>query len=118
YLEHYAWPGNVRELRNVIERAALLSSGDVILPVDLPGHVTNQARDQMPEAVPVPQVSARPDETPVPEETTERQRIIDALEHCAGNQSRAAKVLGISRRTLVARLTEYNIPRPRGDREP
>jgi two-component system response regulator AtoC len=43
----------------------------------------------------------------------ERQRIIDALAACAGNQSRAAKVLGVSRRTLVARLDEYKIPRPK-----
>jgi two-component system, NtrC family, response regulator AtoC len=43
----------------------------------------------------------------------ERQRIIDALAACAGNQSRAAKVLGIARRTLVSRLDDYKIPRPK-----
>ena len=48
------------------------------------------------------------DETP-----DERQRIIDALAACAGNQSRAAKRLGIPRRTFVARLDEYKIPRPK-----
>ena len=47
----------------------------------------------------------------VPE--AERRRIIDALEQCAGNQTQAARMLGISRRTLVYRLTEYNLPRPR-----
>ncbi len=46
--------------------------------------------------------------------TFERQRIIDALAQCAGNQTRAAKLLGISRRTLVSRLDEYELPRPRG----
>jgi len=47
----------------------------------------------------------------------EKERILDALEKCAGNQSRAAKLLGISRNTLIARLKQYGIRRPRADRE-
>jgi DNA-binding NtrC family response regulator len=43
----------------------------------------------------------------------ERARIIDALQACHGNQTKAAEMLGISRRTLVSRLTEYELPRPR-----
>jgi transcriptional regulator of acetoin/glycerol metabolism len=43
----------------------------------------------------------------------ERQRVIEALDECAGNQSQAAKVLGISRATLIRRIEEYNIRRPR-----
>jgi DNA-binding NtrC family response regulator len=43
----------------------------------------------------------------------ERQRIVDALSRCAGNQTEAAITLGISRRTLVKRLSAFNIPRPR-----
>jgi len=43
----------------------------------------------------------------------ERQRMIDALEKCAGNQTAAAAMLGIPRRTFVAKLAAYNIPRPR-----
>jgi DNA-binding NtrC family response regulator len=43
----------------------------------------------------------------------ERRRIIEALEACGGNQSRAATVLGISRKTLVTRIGEFGLPRPR-----
>jgi DNA-binding NtrC family response regulator len=43
----------------------------------------------------------------------ERQRIVDALKACGGNQTRAAEMLGISRRTLVNRLDQYDLPRPR-----
>ena len=43
----------------------------------------------------------------------EKQQILDALERCGGNQTEAAKMLGVSRRTLVYRLDEFGIPRPR-----
>jgi DNA-binding NtrC family response regulator len=91
YFAQYPWPGNVRELRNVVERAAVLCTGDVLQPADLPAHVTGLRRRA----------------------GGERRRIIDALEQCAGNQTRAAKLLGISLRTLVSRLGEHDIPRPR-----
>jgi DNA-binding NtrC family response regulator len=43
----------------------------------------------------------------------ERARIVEALERCGGNQGHAAEILGISRRTLISRLEEFNLPRPR-----
>ncbi len=103
-LERHPWPGNVRELRNVIERAAVLADGNVIGPADLPGHLTGLAsaprRETSPAAL-------------SPDKTAERRQILEALERCAGNQTRAAKQLGMSRRTLVNRLKEYEIRRPR-----
>jgi two-component system response regulator AtoC len=100
-LESYEWPGNVRELKNAIERAVLLSSGDSIDPQAVPAgeHVGDAAAG----------ARLRQDLA-----TFERQRIVEALEKCAGNQTKAAQLLGISRRTLVSRLGEYNLPRPRG----
>ena len=47
------------------------------------------------------------------DEQSERLRIVDALSRCAGNQTKAAALLGISRRTLVSRLNDYGLPRPK-----
>ncbi|HSR98207.1 MAG TPA: sigma 54-interacting transcriptional regulator [Kofleriaceae bacterium] len=132
-LEGYAWPGNVRELRNAIDRAAVLASGDIIMPADFPGHITritgpgaaarlldrasdrasDRAGERMEDRTPDPTSDPMGSTLPPPDSSSERQRILDALESCAGNQTRAAKLLGISLRTLVNRLTEHDIPRPR-----
>ena len=111
WLKGYHWPGNIRELQNAIERAVLLCTGDSITV------------EQLPDAVDTPTGAPTPTPTPggggtlasvaAEEKDPERKRILDALEQCAGNQTRAAKLLGISRNTLLARLDQYNIPRPR-----
>jgi transcriptional regulator with AAA-type ATPase domain len=90
HLQAQSWPGNVRELRNVIERALLLAPGDEIRPEHLPAEA----------AAPAPAMS-------------ERERIAAALAACGGNQSRAARQLGISRKVLIARLDSYGLTRPR-----
>jgi two-component system, NtrC family, response regulator AtoC len=106
-LHAYAWPGNVRELRNAIERAQLLATGPSIQPEHLP---LEKMTARWLDATPAP-VSEVP---PVPEggDEAERDRIIEALNSCAGNQTRAARRLGISRRTLLYRLDAYGLPRP------
>jgi DNA-binding NtrC family response regulator len=119
-LTEHDWPGNVRELRNVIERAVLLCGDDVLEPAHLPARVLAGARTSAP---PPPTSGARepsPRDLRIADgalrseiEAVEREKIIEALAHCAGNQTQAAQLLGISRRTLVARLSEYAIPRPR-----
>jgi two-component system response regulator AtoC len=108
YLERHRWPGNVRELRNVIERAAVLSLGSAIEPADLPPPITGVALADGSLSG-----GERPTAPAGPAGDADRQRIIAALEQCAGNQTRAAKLLGISRRTLVNRLATHDIPRPR-----
>jgi DNA-binding NtrC family response regulator len=59
-----------------------------------------------------PEEAAAADARPVDKLASERDRIVAALHACAGNQSRAAEMLAIPRRTLVKRLVAYNIPRP------
>jgi DNA-binding NtrC family response regulator len=103
-LEAYSWPGNIRELKNVMERAVLLCTGTIIEPEHLPV-------DKM--AVGVPTAPGLHGDGLSRAQADERQRIIDALAACAGNQSRAAKMLGIPRRTFVAKLDTYRVPRPK-----
>ena len=119
-LQSYAWPGNIRELKNVIERAVLLCVGSKILPEHLPmekirasiASVEDLAVKSRQAAQPRP-----PGEGPAPVraelEALERRRILDALTACAGNQTKAAKMLGMSRRTLLHRLDSYGVARPR-----
>ena len=108
-LRVYGWPGNIRELRNVMERALLLSSGGIIAPEHLPLEKMRRGARASPSvradpAQPKPALSMA---------ELERQAILDALVRCAGNQSRAAELLGMPRRTFCKRLAEYKITRPR-----
>jgi DNA-binding NtrC family response regulator len=99
-LVDYDWPGNVRELESVVERALLLSDGDTILPGDLPASVragVAHARRGAGLDLEIP-------ESGLDLEAVERTLILRALDKTAGNVSRAARLLGLSRRTLQYRL--------------
>lgn len=102
-LRAHAWPGNVRELRNVVERALLLCQCGVIGPE----HVVTGAFSAQPKKGPPPRSLA--DEVA----DLERRRILEALEQAGGNQTEAAQLLGVPRRTLISRLEQYGVPRPR-----
>ena len=93
-LERYAWPGNVRELRNAMERAALLSRGELMLPEHLPARVRGSAQAAPP---------VEPAEAERLEEM-ERQAIVQALRKHNFNRTETAKALGISRRALTYKL--------------
>jgi transcriptional regulator with PAS, ATPase and Fis domain len=128
-LESYVWPGNVRELRNMMERAVLLSTAGEILPEHLMLETMSASGSGDGWGVPA---AAAPGDASGPlsaritqpmsatgslgdaaSEDEEREHILRVLAECGGNQSRAAKVLGIARSTLVLRLNSYQIPRPR-----
>ena len=124
WLTSHDWPGNIRELRNACERAVLLATGAVI---EL-HHLTTIQDPSKPQAgqrfrhaptIPPPMGERITSAADMPTQVRatvaelEKQRILEALERCAGNQTRAAELLGISRRTLINRLDEYGIARPR-----
>ncbi len=88
----YAWPGNVRQLRNAIQRACLLSRGDVVMPEHLPPQIAGLGR-QTPEDSPRGRLS-----------DVQRATILATLAECKGNRTHAAKKLGISRRALIYKL--------------
>lgn len=106
-LRRYNWPGNVRELRNAIERAALLSRGELILPEHLP------ARVRAPQNA-APSVSIG---TEARLEAIEREAILVALRKHDFNRSEAAKALGISRRGLIYKIQQLRAMGFRVDRE-
>jgi len=108
FLEAQPWPGNVRELRNCVERAVLLSTSDTLTVNDI-----DPNREHL-----VPRKTQRGmgvalDQDKKSSESAELEQIKEALALCAGNQTRAAALLGIARRTLVKKLATMGLPRPR-----
>jgi two-component system, NtrC family, response regulator AtoC len=94
HLTRYAWPGNIRELRNVLERVLLVAGeAETVLPMHLPAELLDRA--------------GRPDdaaETQLTLDEVEMRHIRRVLEACGGNRTRAAEVLGVSRKTLYSKL--------------
>jgi DNA-binding NtrC family response regulator len=136
----HEWPGNARELRAVMERALVFCRGGVIQPEDLLFEEVGDSRrievgdtSGQPTVLPPPRASDPPTRmmrtvtpaTPVPTSPPgvgplrderrefERQRIIEALRATQGNQTRAAELLGVSRRTLINKIEAYGLERPR-----
>jgi two-component system response regulator AtoC len=115
-MRSHPWPGNVRELRNAVECAVLRARGPTIGLFDLaPEWMEATIDDRAPSnagsfATEPPAVGVGPMEG----ERTERERIVGALAACHGNQTRAAEMLQMPRRTFVRKLAAYDIARPRG----
>lgn len=105
-LQDYPWPGNVRELENVVERAISLSRGPLIMPADLP------------ESVRTASIPHREDKNSRREsqnsamlslEEVEKRHLIRVLKETAGNKVKAAKILGIDRRTLYRMAERFGL---------
>jgi DNA-binding NtrC family response regulator len=104
-LERHAWPGNIRELENVIERAVLLCDGPVIRALDLPEELRALPADSEDYGASLRERIRR--ET----RRIERDAIVEALDATHGNVTRAAEILGLSRRGLQLKLKELGIRR-------
>jgi transcriptional regulator with GAF, ATPase, and Fis domain len=98
-LEAYSWPGNARELRNIIERMAILTAGNVLTPESVPVEIrlaqTPGPRSNLKEA----------------RETAERDHILKALEETSWNVSGAARALGMERTNLHKRIRALGLSR-------
>ncbi|AKR44314.1 sigma-54 dependent transcriptional regulator [Methylophilus sp. TWE2] len=107
-LQEYRWPGNVRELENILERAAILAGNQTIQPQHLPADISQQ--------ITVSGANTNSDNSdnndlsiPRATEAIERRLILQALDACQGNKTKAAKLLEISERSLWNKLNQYDL---------
>ena len=113
HLVHYRWPGNVRELRNCMEHAVAMARSPLVSGDDLPDYVRASRGAQASAARPgkrEPALSAPVNDPDAPLQSlfeVERQHVLRVLDSAGGNKTMAAKILGIDRKTLHARLTRY-----------
>ncbi len=101
----YEWPGNVRELRNAMERAVVLQENGVLTPEHFPERIR---RSTLMNEAPA-SIMAENDDVRQQVADVERATIVAAMESCNGNQTHAARKLGLSRRTLIYKLEKYGL---------
>lgn len=99
HLINYNWPGNVRELKNVIESMVILSKKDFLSSSNIPSYIRNRKMEG--KTIPV--------KVGMPWKEIEKNIIFETLRVSNGNKSRAAEILGISRRTFYRKLKEFNL---------
>ncbi len=100
-LTAYSWPGNVRELENLIERAVIMSGGQIITPADLPPHLRG--------AAPAGPLASGGEDFPTLDDM-EKNMIQKALLRAHGNKTVAAQLLGITRRQLYSKMERWGGP--------
>lgn len=98
-LTTYSWPGNVRELRTAMHRASTFCTGTVVMPHDLPPRIREANRAAALVAFASQQL--------LPLRAVERAYVLDIVSRADGNKSRAAEILGLDRKTLYRKLSEY-----------
>jgi two-component system, NtrC family, response regulator PilR len=108
-LEGYGFPGNVRELENVIERAVALAKGSTIGLGDLPPELAGAASQPTPELIGLPEAGCNLDDVI---NEVERRLVLQALERSGGVRTQAAKLLGVTLRSLRYRLQKHSIGDP------
>ncbi|HEX8962548.1 MAG TPA: sigma-54 dependent transcriptional regulator [Rhodocyclaceae bacterium] len=115
HLGSYRWPGNVRELRNVVQRAYLMSAGQVITEEDLPSPA-HSAVPPSPASAEVTAVDGEAVTIPVGTSLAEAEYrlIVATLQHFNNHKERTATALGVSPKTLYNRLKEYASRKPLG----
>jgi DNA-binding NtrC family response regulator len=101
-LMDHAWPGNVRELKSTLQYAFVVAEHDHILPEHLPPTISGNSRQCPPVSIFEPPGSEAM-------ETTEKESLIEALRRTGGNQSKAARLLSVSRVTVWNRMKKYGI---------
>jgi len=102
----YSWPGNVRELRNAIERAVLLSDGDLLRASDLPPEIRQPRATAMGMRVADRGAYYLPEEGVIYDDL-ERELVRQALQRTRGNRSRAARLLGMNRDQIRYRIEKF-----------
>ena len=105
-LKQYHWPGNVRELENAIERAVSLSHGPLLTPDDLPDAIRHSAAA---EVGPKPPKTDYDNEASLTLEEVEKRHLARVLRETRGNKVKAAKILGIDRRTLYRMAERFGL---------
>ena len=104
-LTQYRWPGNVRELENAIERAVSLSQGPLLTPDDLPATLCQT----LPPSYEIAGAIGQSDEGGLTLEEVEKRHLVRILKETKGNKVKAAKVLGIDRRTLYRMAERFKL---------
>jgi DNA-binding NtrC family response regulator len=116
-LKEYRWPGNVRELENAVERAVSLSHGPLVTPDDLPESIRTAAPLEAKATS-----ASEGDEVCLTLEEVEKRHLIRVLKEMKGNKVKAAKILGIDRRTLYRMAERFGLDLgddpEAGDKEP
>ncbi len=100
----YLWPGNVRELENAVERSVVLLVGEYVTERELPPSIIGDSEDLA--------SGANRLLSGLTLEDAEKLVIIDTMETCGGNKTEAAKRLGVTRKTLLAKMTRYGLVKP------
>ena len=95
----YSWPGNIRELKNCMESAVVMAKGKTIEFDDLPSHIRGESEKE--KAISL--------ELPITMEEAEKALIMETISFASGNKTKAAELLGIGRKTLHRKLSEWKV---------